>query len=38
MPLSGYWNFVFTQGTYSRIDLEDGYAIIRSLNATEKLE
>lgn len=33
MPLSGYWNFVFEQGTFSRIDLEDGFAIIRYLNA-----
>lgn len=32
MPLSGYWNFVFEQGTYSKIDLEDGFAIIRSIN------
>lgn len=38
MPLSGYWNFVFEQGTYSRIDLEDGFAIVRCLNANpEKL-
>lgn len=36
MPLSGYWNFVFEQGTYSRIDIEDGYAIIRCLNALPK--
>lgn len=33
MPLSGYWNFVFMQGCFSRIDLEDGYAIIRYMNA-----
>ncbi len=32
MPLEGYWNFVFDQGCYSVIDLEDGYAIIRGLN------
>lgn len=32
MPLSGFWNFVFDQGTYSRIDLEDGFAIVRCLN------
>ncbi|MDO5145455.1 MAG: alpha-ribazole phosphatase [Eubacteriales bacterium] len=28
----GYWNFVFEQGCYSCVDLEDGYAIIRKLN------
>lgn len=33
LPLEGYWNFVFEQGCYSEIDLEDGYAIIRRLNA-----
>lgn len=33
MPLSGYWNFVFEQGKYSRLDLEDGFAIVRCLNA-----
>lgn len=33
LPLEGYWNFVFEQGCYSEIDLEDGYAIIRKLNA-----
>lgn len=32
LPLEGYWNFVFEQGCYSCIDLEDGYAIIRKLN------
>ena len=32
MPLDGYWNFVFEQGCYSCVDLEDGYAIIRKLN------
>lgn len=32
LPLEGYWNFVFEQGCYSRVDLEDGYAIIRRLN------
>ena len=32
LPLDGYWNFVFDQGCYSCIDLEDGYAIIRCLN------
>lgn len=34
MPLTGYWNFVFEQGTYSKVDLEDGFAIIRSINQT----
>lgn len=33
LPLEGYWNFVFDQGCYSVVDLEDGYAIIRKLNA-----
>ena len=32
MPDAGYWNFVFEQGTYSKIDLQDGFAIIRALN------
>lgn len=32
LPLESYWNFVFEQGCYNRIDLEDGYAIIRKLN------
>lgn len=32
MPLDGYWNFVFEQGTYSKIDLEDGFAILRAIN------
>ncbi len=32
MPLEGYWNFVFEQGCYGCIDLEDGYAIVRKLN------
>ncbi len=32
LPVEGYWNFVFEQGCYSEIDLEDGYAIIRKLN------
>ncbi len=32
LPLSGYWNFVFEQGTFSKVDLEDGFAIIRSIN------
>ena len=35
LPLEGYWNFVFEQGCYSEVDLEDGYAIIRKLNARE---
>lgn len=34
LPLDGYWNFVFEQGCYSVVDLEDGYAIIRKLNAS----
>ncbi|MFR3345810.1 MAG: histidine phosphatase family protein [Anaerobutyricum sp.] len=25
LPLDGYWNFVFEQGCYSVVDLEDGY-------------
>ena len=32
LPLEGYWNFVFEQGCYSMVDLEDGYAILRKLN------
>lgn len=32
LPLEGYWNFVFDQGAYSCVDLEDGYAIVRKLN------
>lgn len=32
MPLEGYWNFVFDQGCYNIVDMEDGYAIIRCLN------
>ena len=32
LPLEGYWNFVFEQGSYSCIDYEDGYAIIRKLH------
>ena len=35
LPPEGYWNFVFDQGCYSEVDLEDGYAIIRKLNAKE---
>lgn len=36
MPLEGYWNFVFEQGTYHLVDLQDGYAIIRGLNLPVK--
>jgi len=32
LPPSGYWNFVFEQGTYSKIDLQDGFAILRTIN------
>ena len=32
LPPSGYWNFVFEQGTYSKIDVEDGFAILRTIN------
>ena len=32
LPLEGYWNFVFDQGCYSMVDLEDGYAILRKIN------
>lgn len=32
LPLEGYWHFVFEQGCYNIVDLEDGYAIIRGLN------
>ena len=38
LPLNGYWNFVFEQGCYSVVDLEDGYAIIRKLNASISVE
>lgn len=38
LPLNGYWNFVFEQGCYSVVDLEDGYAIIRKLNASILVE
>ena len=38
LPLDGYWNFVFDQGCYSVVDLEDGYAIIRKLNASILVE
>lgn len=38
LPPSGYWNFVFEQGTYSKVDLQDGFAILRTINRipTEK--
>ncbi len=32
LPLSAYWNFVFEQGTYSKVDLQDGFAIVRTIN------
>lgn len=32
LPLEGFWNFVFEQGCYSKISMEDGYAIIRKIN------
>ncbi len=32
LPPSGYWNFVFEQGTYSKVDLQDGFAILRTIN------
>lgn len=32
LPLAGYWNFAFEQGTYSKIDLQDGFAILRAIN------
>ena len=38
LPLDGYWNFVFEKGCYSVVDLEDGYAIIRKLNASILVE
>lgn len=38
LPLSAYWHFVFEQGTYSKIDLEDGFAILRSINQLAKLK
>lgn len=36
LPPEGYWNFTIEQGCYSRMDLEDGYAIIRCLNKSVK--
>ncbi|MBE5955885.1 MAG: alpha-ribazole phosphatase [Lachnospiraceae bacterium] len=38
LPPSGYWNFVFEQGTYSKIDLQDGFAILRSINRLPEKE
>ncbi len=32
LPLDGFWNFVFEQGAYSKISIEDGYAIIKKIN------
>lgn len=32
LPLEGFWNFVFEQGCYSKVSMEDGYAIIRKIN------
>lgn len=32
LPPSGYWNFVFEQGTYSKVDIQDGFAILRTIN------
>lgn len=32
MDFQSIWNFTFEQGAYSRIDVEDGYAIIKKLN------
>lgn len=32
LPPEGYWHFVFEQGCCSVVDLEDGCAIIRTLN------
>lgn len=33
MKADSIWNFTFEQGAYSRIDIEDGYAIVRKINA-----
>ena len=38
LPASGYWNFVFDQGTYSKIDFQDGFAILRKINCIPKAE
>lgn len=32
MGFSSIWNFTFEQGAYSRIDVEDGYAIVKKIN------
>lgn len=32
LSLEGFWNFTFEQGCYSKISIEDGYAIIRKIN------
>lgn len=32
MDFHSIWNFTFEQGAYSRIDVEDGYAIIKKIN------
>lgn len=32
LPLEGFWNFTFEQGCYSKVSMEDGYAIIRKIN------
>lgn len=32
MPMESFWCFEFLQGCYSRLDLEDGYTIIRKMN------
>ena len=36
LAADGFWNFAIDQGCYSRIDLEDGYAILRKLNSIER--
>ncbi len=37
LPPEGYWHFVFEQGCYSCVDLEDGTVIIRKLNTRERI-
>lgn len=32
MKEDSIWNFTFEQGSYSKIDIEDGYAIIKKIN------
>lgn len=32
MDFQSIWNFTFEQGAYSRIDIEDGYAIVKKIN------